>query len=182
MLLGLITRDTDVLSTFYLTQFDAAVEVISTWPDFVYYAEKLRRIRGVFMERGRLAFDPSPKHFNTLIHGDMWTNNLMTRWLTGNEPNGDDTVSAPDNVCLIDFQYSCWTSPTIDLHYFLNTSACETLRLNHVNELVEFYHTNLVTFLKQLKYKNYIPTVEEFQMQFREKSFYGKDLRVFLSF
>lgn len=170
----MITRATEVLNTFYLTQYDAVVELISSWPDFVGYAEKLRRLRGDLLERGKLAFDASPKHFNTLIHGDMWTNNLMARWSSGVEPDVIDTETPPDNIVLLDFQFSCWTSPTIDLHYFFNTSMSETLRVHHMDMLLGFYHTNLTAFLQQLKYKKHIPTVEEFRTQYKEKSFYGK--------
>lgn len=165
-----------MLNSFFVTQLDAAVERISTWPDFTHYADKLRRLRGQVVERTRLAFDASPNHFNTLIHGDLWVNNMMICWPNGEEPSASDNDSTPDDVILLDFQFSCWTSPTIDLHYFLNTSACETLRSNHMDALIEFYHGHLAAFLQQLRYRKHIPAIDEFRTQFKEKSFYGECL------
>lgn len=168
---GLISRATDKLNTFYLTQFDAAVAVIAKWPDFAAYTDKLKRLRGNLMEKGRKAFDADPKHFNTMIHGDMWTNNLMMKY--ANIGGESDEQSAVENMVYLDFQFSCWTSPAIDLHYFFNTSLQETLRENHLNELIEFYHGHLANYLKRLNYPGHIPTLDEFQKQFLEKSFYG---------
>lgn len=67
-----MSRHTDVFNTFYVTQFDVMMEVVSTWPDSVYYIEKLQRLRGNLMKKGAKAFDPQPNHFNTMIHGDMY--------------------------------------------------------------------------------------------------------------
>lgn len=67
-----MSRHTDALDTFFLTQFDVLMEVVSTWPDNEHYIDKLQRLRNDLMERGAKAFDPDPKHFNTLIHGDLY--------------------------------------------------------------------------------------------------------------
>lgn len=168
---GSISRATDKLNNFYLTQFDAAVEVIAKWPDFAAYTDKLRRLRDNLIEKGRKAFDTDPKHFNTLIHGDMWTNNLMMKY--GNIGGESGEQSPIENMVYLDFQFSCWTSPAIDLHYFFNTSLQETLRENNINELIEFYHGHLANYLKRLNYPGHVPTLDEFQKQFLEKSFYG---------
>ncbi len=73
----------------------------------------------------------------------------------------------------IDFQFCCWTSPTIDLHYFMNTSLTNELRLNHQDELLQFYHSELTRMLRSLQYKKHIPTLQEFHVQFKENSFFG---------
>lgn len=182
---GLISRATDKLNNYYLTQFDAAVEVIAKWPDFAAITEKLNGLRDNLMEKGRRAFDANPKHFNTMIHGDMWTNNLMIKYANNNNSKnngGESDQSAVENIVYLDFQFSCWTSPAIDLHYFLNTSLQETLRDNHINELIEFYHGHLANYLKRLNYLGHIPTLDEFQKQFLEKSFYGLLLGRFFFF
>lgn len=149
----------------FLTQLDALIELTSSWPDFDYYTEKLRRFHGNLIEKGRQTFDANPNHFNTMIHGDMWTNNIMMRF------NGE--TMRVENVIFLDFQYSCWTSPAIDLQYFLNTSLCETLRTYYLDDLIEYYHKELTTMLKRFKYGKHVPTLSELQSQFRDKSFYG---------
>lgn len=79
-----------------------------------------------------------------------------------------------EDVIFIDFQYTCWNSPANDLQFFLNTSLKESLRPSGFDELIEFYHQHLVTFLKRLAYKKHIPTLDEFRAQFFERNFYGK--------
>lgn len=70
--LGLMSQHTNVYDTFYLTQLDAMIAAISTWPDANHYIEKFGRLRGSLVERGSKAFEPIPNHFNTLNHGDMF--------------------------------------------------------------------------------------------------------------
>lgn len=67
-----MSRHTDVLDTFYITQLDVLMEVVETWPDGDYFMEKLHRLRGTMMEKGANAFGADPDHFNTMIHGDMY--------------------------------------------------------------------------------------------------------------
>lgn len=90
-----------------------------------------------------------------------------------NKPN-DDSEASIENMIFIDFQYSCWTSPTIDLHYFFNNSLHESLRPGRFDELIEFYHENLVDSLKCLGYKKHIPSLEELKQQYLDKGFYGE--------
>lgn len=79
-----------------------------------------------------------------------------------------------ENMILIDFQFCCFTSPTIDLHYFFNSSLQESLRPNRFDELIAIYHKSLVTALKKLGYKQHIPTLTELKQQYRDKMFYGE--------
>lgn len=69
---GLMSRHTNSLDTFYLTQFDVLMEVVSTWSDAEYYIPKLQHVRKHLMKKGAKAFEPDQNHFNTLIHGDMF--------------------------------------------------------------------------------------------------------------
>lgn len=164
------------LDGLYLTNLDALIEQIATWENYDYYVNKLRNLRSILIEKGHQAFSADPNHFNTLIHGDLWRTNIMLKY--------KGTTSELDNVAFLDFQFSCWTSPTIDLHYLFNTSLQEDLRLHHQEELVQYYHKKLVTVLKRSNYRSHVPTLLEFQVQFLQKSFYGtcKNIYKFLLF
>lgn len=81
-----------------------------------------------------------------------------------------------ENMIFIDFQYSCWTSPAIDLHYFFNNSLNESLRPGRFDDLIEYYHGNLADSLERLGYKQHIPTFEEIKQQYTDKGFYGESL------
>lgn len=161
---GMINRNVATLNIMHLTIFDEVVALIAEWPDFAYYTEKLRKFRPHLIERERQSFDTRDNEFNTLIHGDFWFTNLMLKY------DGDKL----DNVALIDFQFNCWTSPAIDLHYFLNTSVNEKLQMRHQPELVQYYHKKLTTMLKRLNYQKHIPTLLEFQIQYLARSIWGK--------
>lgn len=80
-----------------------------------------------------------------------------------------------EDMIFIDFQYACWTSPAIDLHYFLNTSLDESLRPDRFDDLIAYYHGHLEANLKRLGYKKSIPNLVQFQQQYREKNFYGEN-------
>lgn len=146
-------------------QMDTLIEVVSNWPDYQYYANKLKKLRPKLMDKCRQGVLVSPGHFTTLIHGDLWTNNILFAY--------DQTTNKLKIVALIDFQFCCWASPTLDLHYFFNTSLAETLRLHHQEELVQFYHKKLTESLETVHYKKHFPTLHEIQIQFQEKSFYS---------
>lgn len=172
--LGMFNRATTTMDNIYLTILDALIEQISTWKNFEYYADKLRKFRSVLIKRGRETFDAKPNQFNTLIHGDLWTNNIMLTYSdSGKLCQQQNHLQQLENIAFIDFQFSCWTSPTIDLHYFFNTSLCEDLRLYHQEELVQYYHKKLITVLRRLNYQKHMPTLHEFQVQFLQNNFYG---------
>lgn len=167
-ILGHISRGTDGFNTIYYSHFDIVIEIISEWPESVDYVNKLRRIRDEVMERGYKVYDTNPNHFNTLVHDDLWSTNLLIK-------KGDRSDDKPfENIMLIDFQFAFWASPAIDLHYFLNSSCCDSLRPHQFDALVKFYHDQLIDFLKRLNYAKHIPTWPEFHAQYRERMFLGK--------
>lgn len=165
---GAMSRDSDVFYNFYYAQFDVLIEMLSTWSDFDRYTEKLRRLRNDIVEKGLKIFDPKPNHFNTLNHGDFWLNNVMTKSMK------DKDATPFGKIIFLDFQDSCWASPAIDLHYFLNTSLCDSLRPHAYEELILCYYEQLSTTLRKLKYRKIIPSKDEFFEQFNERYFYGK--------
>jgi len=129
------------------------------------YQGKIDRLIDNVMEYGERSTSVSPGDFVTLAHGDIWTTNVMFQY---------DDEGHPINAIFIDFQFSVWNSPAIDLHYFFSTSIQENLRLQHQTELVQFYYYKLVKALKKVNYSGKVPSLFEFQLQFRAKAFYGE--------
>ncbi|XP_041674679.1 LOW QUALITY PROTEIN: uncharacterized protein LOC108113795 [Drosophila eugracilis] len=128
------------------------------------YKTKIDRLIDNVMDYGERSTSLSPGDFVTLAHGDIWTTNVMFQY---------DDQGHPINAILIDFQFSVWNSPAIDLHYFFSTSIHENLRLQHQTELVQFYYYKLAEALKKVKYLGKVPSLFEFQHQFRSKAFYA---------
>lgn len=127
----------------------------------------MSRLRNKLIYRGQETFIAYPNQFNTLIHDDFWTNNILLKYLDG---SGSSRI---ENVTVIDWLHACWTSPVIDLHYLFNTSLHESLRPGAFEDLIAIYHGHLMTFLIRLEYQKNIPTLDEFQKQFKDKVFFG---------
>lgn len=170
----MLNRKNSTFEVFYSTSLAAMTDLISTWPNFSHIAKKLRTLQSNLMENGKKAFDARPHQFNTLIHGDIWMNNIMFRYNSANKQ--------PENTMLVDFQFCCWSSPTIDLHYFMNTSMEEDLRLQRQDELVQYYHSVLVEALRKFNYHQRIPTLQELHIDFVTTMFYGKMLKLSFSY
>ncbi|PSN47049.1 hypothetical protein C0J52_09365 [Blattella germanica] len=98
--------------------------------------------------------------FNVLLHGDLWTNNLLLRESTA-------------GIRILDFQLANYGSPVIDLHYFFATSATEDVRVNHFHRLMEEYHKSLFETLMAMNYNKHVPTLEELHQEFDRASLYG---------
>jgi len=129
------------------------------------YQAKIDRLIDNVMDYGERSTSVAPGDFVTLAHGDIWTTNVMFQY---------DDEGHPVNAIFIDFQFSVWNSPAIDLQYFFSTSIHENLRLERQTELVQFYFYKLVVALERVKYSGKVPSLFEFQQQFRTKGFYGK--------
>ncbi|XP_052847041.1 uncharacterized protein LOC128259009 [Drosophila gunungcola] len=128
------------------------------------YQAKIDRLVDNVMAYGERATSNNPGDFLTLAHGDLWTTNVMFQY---------DNKGHPTNAIFIDFQFSVWNSPAIDLHYFFSTSIHENLRLQNQTELVQFYYYKLVEALKKVNYLGKVPILFVFQQQFRARAFYA---------
>ena len=96
------------------------------------------------------------------------TNNPVARMID----KGLQRIGKPIDAILIDFQGSYWGSPSGDLIYFLITSIHDDFKVNHFDNLVEFYHGELVTSLKKLKYDKPIPTSSELHVDIQEMGYF----------
>ncbi|XP_017481489.1 PREDICTED: uncharacterized protein LOC108370629 [Rhagoletis zephyria] len=165
---GIINRITSGFSPF----FEGVVEACA---DFAgkcaalgpYYKDKLLRLKPHIMEYAARSIDPKDGHFLTLTHGDAWTNNVMLRY----DPTKQGKVIK--DIMLIDFQFSAWTSPAADLHYFFHTSLPLEFKLHREDEFVQYYHGILAETLRQLNFGGHIPTLHDLCVQLESRRFYA---------
>lgn len=105
---------------------------------------------------------PMKNGFAILNHGDLWVNNLMMTL---------------DDVIFIDFQMQVWTSPSIDLFYFLITSVEDGIKVEHFDEFLQFYLHELTASLVKLKCDKIVPSLDELFDDILEKGSYGKFIK-----
>lgn len=85
----------------------------------------------------------------------------------------DEKGNAID-VKFIDFQLSFWDSPMADLMYFLLTSVKDEIKTAHFDELIAFYHKELIKSLNELKYSEDAPTLDVLKQDLMEKRGFSK--------
>jgi len=72
----------------------------------------------------------------------------------------------------VDYQFGYWTSPAVDLHYFLHSSLSPDLLDKH-HILVQEYHKSLTETLSALGYRGLQPTLTELQRQLQIRGPYA---------
>lgn len=78
--------------------------------------------------------------YAVLSHGDCWTNNIMYGYKDGK----------PSELALIDWQLARYTSPALDVLYFLFCCTDDTFRGKHFDEMLQVYHTSISELLERL--------------------------------
>ncbi|GAB0088775.1 hypothetical protein DMENIID0001_032390 [Sergentomyia squamirostris] len=156
-----LSRHHEDARDFCFTQLDAAINLVSKLPGYEYYFNKLVKFRELFVEKGIELYEPD-QDFNVLLHGDMWTNNMMFKY---------DEGGNPIDVLFVDYQIPYWCTPAIDILYFINTSLKEEIRLEKQDELVQYYYKHLKeTLIDGFKYDGKFPSLHEFQVIILKKS------------
>ncbi|XP_043267949.1 uncharacterized protein [Venturia canescens] len=123
------------------------------WPEPEYriISEKLRAIEAKFAAEILDAKKYEGSEFCVLNHGDCWVNNIMFR---------EDENGEPLEVRLVDFQLSVYSSPVIDLVYFLST--CLSLEIQDDFEVFfNVYLERLRLRMETLGCRTQPPTIEE---------------------
>ncbi|XP_023305294.2 uncharacterized protein LOC111687110 [Lucilia cuprina] len=166
---GIFNRHVNCYGVFFENVIKVCAKYAGSTPELGnYYKDKLLNLIPYVAEYATRCYDLNPmKYFETLNHGDMWTNNVMVKY------NNVEQKTEVIDILLIDFQYCNWTSPAIDLYYFLCTSSQDDLLFNHQPKLIQYYHRVLSETLKKLDYKKHIPTLHELNVQLLEKAFYA---------
>lgn len=143
-------------------------EEIKTWAGYEKYGEKLEKIHHIFFQQEVNLYRDCRSKIKVVIHGDLWVSNFMFRY---------DSKNNPVAVKFIDLQIAYYGSPIFDLIYFLVTSVHDEIRFGRVNEVIQIYHQALVSILKRLDYKGYVPTLFELYQDYVAKGFFGRSYK-----
>ncbi|SPP80219.1 uncharacterized protein LOC117583248 [Drosophila guanche] len=155
-------REKQGYGEIFTSLFESFMGYVKTQPKLNdRYGAKLELVLSNLMEYAARTVDVAPEDFQTLVHGDCWTNNVMFQY---------DDKGCPVNVVLLDFQFCTWTSPAADLHYFCSSSLREDAR-ERETQLVQLHYCALTKILAKFTHKCVLPSLLEYQLQFERRRF-----------
>ncbi|KAG5683603.1 hypothetical protein PVAND_012876 [Polypedilum vanderplanki] len=157
----MMTEENSFLKGF-MEIYYAFIEAIRSFGDCDKYADKIaawdrQKILGCWV----IVAEPMRCGFTALNHGDFWLNNMLFK--------GED-INEPNDMLMIDFQGNTWAGPGIDLHYFIVSSVINDVKVDKFDELIKYYHDELVESLTKLKYDQHIPTLDEVYTDLMDKA------------
>lgn len=77
---------------------------------------------------------------SVISYGDAWQNNMRFRY---------DENRTPIEVCFLDWQIPCHSSPIIDIVFFMFCCTTKALRDVHYNEFLKVYHQSLSAHIQK---------------------------------
>lgn len=138
---------------------------IEKWPGFEHCADKIRKMIPTAIDQMIKFLKPKKDSLNVLNHGDCWVNNIMFHY--------SQETGKVDDIRLVDFQLARFSSPVLDLQYFLCTSTNEEVRFRQRDHLLSEYHAEFRDTLEILDLDPDQYTLEQLKEEFEEKEEYG---------
>ncbi|XP_072762499.1 uncharacterized protein [Anoplolepis gracilipes] len=149
---------------FFVLGTKQLAEEMTNWPGMKRYSEKIVKLADHIYQIGIEACKFSEDDFNVINHGDCWVNNMMFKY--------DDDGKPIDHI-FVDFQLCVYTSPAVDLLYFLSTSPSPDVLENNKDILFNEYICTLSATMKQLDCKTQPLTAEELKAALKRRGSYG---------
>lgn len=157
--------EADAMQSLCTNTVRALADAVLQIERFEHLSEKLKRLTGVVKEKISAAVATDPAMFNVLIHGDMWSNNIMFQ-------HGDNGKVL--DAIFVDYQGCYVGSPVLDIVNTFYTSSADTLRADDWNELMALYWQILNETLKKFDYSaRPIPTLDELQADRKRRTHYS---------
>ncbi|KAH8417165.1 hypothetical protein KR222_005490, partial [Zaprionus bogoriensis] len=142
------------------------LKCLPKYDDYETYSEAVRTMKSKLVDLMFSLNKPDPEDFNALVHGDLWTNNILF------QHNGDS--AEPSATYFVDFQMPRYYPVAYDLNYFLLSSTQFDLKLSHFDYFIKHYHDQLIKHLNLLKYPpKKIPTLRALHQQLLKYGFVG---------
>lgn len=173
-------NEKDTFLNMFHMSFERAIECLL--PEDRVEFEKMTALKGTFIQEMRECIGPV-EPFSVVNHGDCWGNNLM---FTHSEVGMERVVESvlirrsfqdngrPKKVCFIDWQASRFSSPVLDICFYVFSTTEQGLRQRHYEELLDIYYQSLeVTVRKLGSDPERLFPLEEFRKQLKTLSRYG---------
>jgi hypothetical protein len=158
-------KNRDGILNFTSQAFISLADVVEKWPGFEEYGHKLRLIPPKNCDRFMDIVKPVPDSLTVLNHGDFWVNNMMFHYCP--------ETGKPDQVRFVDLQLTRYSTPVLDLQYFMYSSANEQVHSEHTEHLLQLYHTELLDTLRALGCDRHLYTLEQLKKEYEDRSLFG---------
>lgn len=135
-----------------------------TQPGLEELVEKFTKIEDSHYDRICATSVRDDNDFNVILHGDLWSNNIMFKY--GDNGDAVDTV-------LVDFQICYYGPPALDVTYCMYTSSNNDVSELDWDMLVQHYYNELRTTLRKFNYSKKVPSLMEFNAQIIMRGLYG---------
>jgi thiamine kinase-like enzyme len=161
--------DTEEHRKYMETSFQYNLNMLASnldkWPGYEHYANKIRKLVPTAIDRMIKCTKPKEDSLNVLNHGDCWTNNMMFHYCP--------KTGQVDDVRFVDFQLVRFSSPALDLQYFLCTSTNDEIRFRQRDRLLREYHAELRDTLEDLQLDPDQYTLQQLNEEFEENDIFG---------
>ncbi|XP_076374821.1 uncharacterized protein LOC117220611 [Megalopta genalis] len=141
-------------------------EQIKSWPDekCVKAAPKIAKMAESIVNDCIEAYEYDPDEFCVVNHGDCWINNIMFK---------ENEKGEPVDLRMVDYQLSGYSSPAIDLIYFLNTCPELSIKYDKDDYFVELYLNTLKETMKQIGCKTNAPSLKQLKASMHKRRAYA---------
>lgn len=116
------------------------MDIMINIPECSRYVDRLKIIQEKLKDVS-VWFKPGVEPWCTLVHGDLWINNIMIKHREGKEPL----------VKFVDFQMPTYGSYAKDLLCLLLTSVDSDTITHHMDDLLWSYYEEFISVLKKVK-------------------------------
>ncbi|XP_069676294.1 uncharacterized protein [Periplaneta americana] len=158
-------RKRQQMSTHFKMNMENLASKVETWTGYEHYADRIRALIPNAIDQMIEITKPKKNSFNALNHGDCWVNNMMFKYCP-------DTGKLQD-IRFVDFQLARFSSPVLDLQYFLCMSSNDSVRFQQRDHLLEEYHAELSDSLSCLDLDPEMFTLQQLKDEFEASECFG---------
>ena len=125
---------------------------------------KLIKLAGTIGARCMDAYNYDSDEFCVLNHGDCWINNMMFK---------ENEKGEPVDLLLVDYQMSVYTSPAVDLLYFLNICPEFAVKYDNDEYFLDQYLATLKETMERIGCKTVPPTMQQLKEAMHKRRAYA---------
>lgn len=162
---GMYKESRKSMQTLLNININSLASKVETWEGYEHFAQKLRKLAPTALDRMIEIVTPKKNSLNVLNHGDCWVNNILFRY----SPESGQV----EDVRFVDFQFARFSSPALDLQYFICYCPNDEVRFKQEDTLLEEYYSELSDNFRALNLESDLISLQELKDEFYEKDIFG---------